>query len=285
VTKPGRIRIVTDSVSDLPPPLAQRLGIRVLPVYVSLHGKNYRDDGTLDRDWFYETLRQDGVEPSTGAPAMEDFRKAYGDLAAGGAEEIIGLFVGGGLSSVMSIAQIAAEGFSGARVHILETGQVTMGLGWMVVEAAEAAAQGANVAEIARLITGLRQRTYVMGVLNSLKYLSRSGRVGWTTGWVGDLLRVKPLILFTEGEAELYQRVRTHRRALSSMVSWVEEQAPLARLALLHSNVSPEVLEELRSRLDVCLPRGEILEIEVGPVFGAHVGPDALGVALTRVTS
>ncbi|MBN1487157.1 MAG: DegV family protein [Anaerolineae bacterium] len=276
----GRVRIITDSVADIPRELVAQFGIKVVPIYVLVGGKSYCDNGSLDRGWFYTQLTQSHVLPSTAAPPPEEFLAAYQELVTEGAEEIIGLFLSGNLSSIDDNALLAARQLEGARVHIIESGQVSMGIGWQVIAAAEAAAQGQTVAEIKKLIYSIRSRTLVFGVLDSLEYLRRGGRVNWATAWLGDLLHIKPLIAFESGEARLIGRVRTHRRALQGLAKRMSEKSSFERIAFLHSCVDTTVVDQFRDLLRDYLPPGPKPVVQVTPVFATHTGPGGVGVAV-----
>lgn len=277
-----RIRIITDSLSDIPSEIARNLGIKVVPIYLFVNGKSYCDDGTLDHNWFYASLTQGRGLPQTAAPPAQEIFRAYQSLVEEGAEQIIGLFMASHLSSLVTNARLAAQELQGASVHIFETGQVSMGIGWMAIAAAEAAQRGATVAEIETLVTDLRKRTMVIGVLSSLEHLRRGGRIGWAQATFGDMLQIKPLIIFREGEARLLGQVRTYHRALHWLVDWVAGVAPLERLAFLHSHLDPAIVAQLCADFSPYVPDAEVLLVEVGPIFSTHVGPNGVGVALIR---
>lgn len=278
----GRVRIITDSVSDLLPEVSQRLGIGVVPIYFSLNGRSYCDDGTLDRRWFFNTLTQSRFLPQTAAPSIEDFLRAYRTLYEQGAEQIVALFVQAQLSSLIDHAKRAAKVLGKDSIHFIETGQVTMGQGWLAVEAAEAAAKGASVSDIRHLVERRRRRTFVVGALASLEYLQRGGRVGWVKAQIGEVLNLKPLIGYHQGEASLLGRARTYRRAIQWLIRWVERAAPLKRLSLLHTGLAAEILTEIRHKLTAVTDFQDIQVVEAGPVFTTHVGPNAVGVALIQ---
>jgi fatty acid-binding protein DegV len=122
----------------------------------------------------------------------------------------------------------------------------------------------------------------VLGMLDSPEYLRRSGRVSWAAAKLVSLLQIKPMIAFADGEAKLIGRVRTHQRALQHMVDTVMMMAPLHKLAVLHSHADPAVVTQLSKVLAPYAPETPPLVVEVGPIFGAHVGPGAVGVALVR---
>ncbi len=278
----GRVRIITDSVSDLLPEISQRLGIVVVPIYFSLNGQSYCDDGTLDRRWFFNQLTQSRFLPQTAAPSIEDFVRAYRTLYEQGAEQIVALFVQAQLSSLMDHAKHAAKILGKDSIHFIETGQVTMGQGWLAVEAAEAAAKGASVSDIRHLVEQRRRRTFVVGALASLEYLRRGGRVSWVKAQIGEMLNLKPLIGYHQGEARLLGRTRTHRRAIQWLIRWVERAAPLERLSLLDTGLPNEILTEIRHKLTTITDLRDIQVVDAGPVFTTHVGPNAVGVALIQ---
>ncbi len=277
-----RVRIVTDSVADVPPEVAARLNIAVLPIYLLLGNQSYRDDATLDRTWFYAQLRARAGQLKTAAPPPQVFGELFASLVAAGAEEIIGLFIAESLSSIVANARLAAAQTSGACVTIVDTAQVTLGQGWLAILAAEAAAQGASGAEIVEYVTQLRPRAGVLGMLDALDHLQHSGRVPWTTIRVGELLKIKPLIRFYDGEATLVRRVRTHARALDALEQGLHALAPFERLALIHSRADAAVLAEFAARLVPLSPQTPLPIVEVSPVFGAHIGPGGLGVAFVQ---
>ncbi len=277
------LRIVTDSMADLPPDLVRELAIEVVPIYFSFESWNGPDDGRFNKTVIYQAMRTSTAAPTTAAPAPGEFLAAYQRLVDEGAQDIIGLFLASPLSSIARNAHLAAQQVRGARVHVLESGQVSLGIGFQVLAAARAAAQGAGVDEVRRLVEDTARRTYVAGFLESIMFLRRGGRVGWALAWVGDMLQIKPLVMYHQAEATLLGKVRTYRRALSALVEWVRTLGPLEHLAFLHTDVAPEILEELQSALGDLVVNGEVpWVIEVSPVFGAHVGPGAVGVALVR---
>ena len=173
-----RIRILADSVSDIPKTTIIKHKIGILPIYVSVDQQHFLDDGTVDREWFYKQLTSVSVKPKTAAPSPEEIIHAFDHLFSDGAQVIVGLFASASISSIFDIATIAARDFDPARIHIIDTGHISMGLGWIVVSVAEAKQAGATVDEIELLVKDLRKRTVVFGVLNSMDYLHRSGRVG-----------------------------------------------------------------------------------------------------------
>lgn len=278
----AHIRIVTDGVADIPPHLVQQFNIEVVPIYLTLGQASHLIGVSSDYGWFYRELLGSNVLPKTAAPSPAEFLQVYQALVEEGARNIVGLFASSNVSSLYNHALLAAQQLTGATVHVFDTGQVSMGIGWVVLLAAEAVARGASLAEIKALITYACARSSVLGMLDSPEYLRRSGRVGWAAAKLVSLLQIKPMIAFAAGEAQLIGRVRTHQRALQHMLDMVMAMAPLQKLAVLHAHADPAVVTQLSEALAPYAPGGSPLVVEVGPIFGAHVGPRAVGVALVR---
>ena len=131
------------------------------------------------------------------------------------------------------------------------------------------------------MLEDMRSRTHVLGVLASLDHLRRGGRVGWAAAQVAGWLRIKPFISYSQSEAKLAGHVRTYRRALERLTHFVSTIAPIERLAIIHSRAPQEALDQLQRDL-AALVDVSILTVEVGPIFGTHVGPKGIGVAVVQ---
>jgi DegV family protein with EDD domain len=275
----SRVRILTDSTSDVPPEVAARLGITVVPAYVQIGNLSYRDgasSGGLSREEFYAQLPTMPSVPTTAVPPAHEFNMAYRSLA-GEADEVIAIVVSTNLSGMYNVAHLGAQGVPGLKVHVADSGQVTMGLGWMVIAAAEAAAEGQSAQEILSLVEDMKPRVHVYAMFDTLEYLCRSGRVSWARAKAAQILRVKPIVEVLLGKVRDLGRTRTRRRAIERLVELTCALGPLERLAVLHS-YAPEV-DDFRSRLaKLCSPE-RLPTVAVTTIIGAHVGPRGLGVA------
>jgi DegV family protein with EDD domain len=275
----GHIRILTDSDADIPRHLVERYKIGILPIYVTVNQQQILVDGTTNHTWFYHQLASISSKPKTAVPSPQEFLRAFRKLTADGAQVIIGLFASASVSSIFDHANLAAREFTEASVRLIDTQQISMGLGWIVIMAAEALQRGASVEDIQHLVDDLQKRTYVFGVLDSMDYLHRSGRVGWTAAYMGDILKIKPVITFYEGEAKLLRKVRTRLRAMEQVVAILQSKNPFARLAILHSNADAQSLSRFRDLVEPLAGGLHVPVVNIGPVFASHVGPGCLGVA------
>jgi DegV family protein with EDD domain len=277
----NQVRILTDSTSDVPPEVAERLRITIVPAYVQVASRSYRDNSApspegFSREEFYAQLPTMSDVPTTAVPPAHDFATAYRSLA-GEAEEVIAIVISAKLSGMYNVACLGAQAVPELDVHVVDSEQVTMGLGWMVIAAAEAAADGKSGPEILALIEGMKPRTRVYAMLDTLEYLRRSGRVSWARARAAQMLRIKPIVEVLGGNVGDRGRSRTRRRAIEQLVQLVHSSAPLERLAVLHT-YAPD-LDEFRHQLaDLCSPEN-LMTVAVTTIIGAHVGPRALGVA------
>jgi DegV family protein with EDD domain len=275
----SRVRIVTDSTSDVPLEIAERLRISVVPAYVQIGDRSYRDGsatGGLRREEFYAQLPDMPTMPTTAVPPAHDFAAAYRDLI-GEAEEVVAIVISANLSGMYNAAHLGAQEVPELKVHIVDSEQVSMGLGWMVIAAAEAAAKGGNAQDIMSIIRDIKPRVRVFAMLDTLEYLRRSGRVGWARAAAAHVLRIKPIVEVLHGIVGNKGRARTRRRAVEQLVELTRALGPLERLAILHT-YAPDLDEFRRHLADLC-PFEPSPVVAVTTIIGAHVGPRGLGVA------
>lgn len=273
------VRIVTDSTSDLPLALAEEYGIQVIPSYVNIGKESYRDLVDLSRSEFYEKLPTYPRVPTTAAPAAAVFGESYRQMIGEGATAIISIHVAATLSAMCNSARLGAAEITEIPVHVFDSRQITMGLGLLALLAARAAAEGLPVEAILQRLEDAVPRTHVFATLDTLEYLRRSGRVSWTEFRLGTLLRIKPMLHVYEGEVLSLERVRTRSRALSQLQEHVAALGPLQEVALVYTQ-DLDGLVAWREMVRPCFPHGsEPVAVEVTPAIGAHIGPNALGLA------
>ena len=272
------VRIVTDSTADIPDELAEELEIGVIHDYINFGEHSLRDKVDITRAEFYHRLTTESQTPTTATPGVGEFEAMYRSL---GAPEVsvISLHPPANLSGLYSAAVLAAKAFPEGRVRVVDSGQISMGLGWMAIAAARAATLNQTADEICEKISEMQRRVRAFAALDTYEFLRRSGRVSWTKAIVGSLMRVRPLIQVWDGQIIPLDRVRVGRRAIARLVELAEDLAPLESLAVLHTNW-PEGADELRRDAARLSPDGEPITVDVTPVIGVHVGPKALGLAV-----
>lgn len=278
------IRIVTDSATDVPPALAEQLGIVVVPVYINIGNQSYLDGLELSRRTFFENLAAYPELPTTAAPASGAFTEAYNRLMTEGATEILSIHIASSLSATLNAARLGAEDAPGVPITLFDTQQITMGAGLQVLAAAEAAAAGKPIAAIVEMLETMVGRARILASLDTLEFLRRSGRVSWAQFGLGTLLQIKPVVIAHRGEVSVAARVRTRARSLDHLVELSEQFAPFERLAVLHAN-APDAAEALTKRIRHLFPdQTNAITMEITPAIGAHIGPGAVGLAFISET-
>jgi len=275
------IRIVTDSACDLPKNIIEEYNIGVVPLYINIGDKSYLDGIEMTHDHFYQNLDQFPHHPQTAAPGPEIFAKYYQKSATDTGDQIFAIHVASSLSAVYKSALTAAEN-AGIPVTVHDSGQVALGAGLQVLEAAKAAANGANIEEIQTLVENLRKRIHLFAALDTMRFLQRSGRISITMLGIGSLLHIKPLLKLHDGVV-ITEKITTHIRAILRLVQLTKNLGPIAHLSMIHIEAY-DAAKKLYERVSNFAPDKNMPFFQtVTPVIGAHVGPKAVGlVCVTR---
>ena len=271
------VQVVTDSTCDLPAETVERLGIHVIPLYIHMDGKSYLDAVDITRETFYQRLPGLATQPTTAAPSSELFAREYDRLTEEGADAVLSIHIGQSLSATLNFARTGAEQANTADVTVLDSGQLSLGVGYIVQEAAERAARGETVKQILEGLEEFSKRVYVFAALDTLEFLKRSGRMNWAVASLGEVLRIRPILRMNDGVSHA-ERVRTESRALARVAEILRETMPVERLALVHTNAR-ERANSLRQLAAGLLPDDELPMVDITPVIGAHIGPNAVGFA------
>ena len=275
------VKVITDSTADLPPALAEGLGITVVPLNVHFGTEVYRDGVEITADEFYRRLVTASRMPTTSQPTPGDFLSAYDEMGQT-TDEILSVHISAKLSGTMNSATQAREEYGGeSRIEIIDSLQGSMGLGMLAIAAAEAARRGDSLDDVVTETRATIPKVGFMGLVDTLEYLEKGGRIGKAQAFVGSLLRIKPLLTIRDGEAHPLERARTRAKGVDRMCELVQEQMPLKDLAVVYTT-TPDEAQALAQRLQSYLPQGEVILSQVGPVVGTYLGPGVLGVALRK---
>ena len=273
------IRIVTDSTCDLPDELIAQYGISVVPAYINFGERSFTDGETLTRDDFYTRLATSEEHPTTAAPAPEVFAQVYKELVAQGATHILSIHISADLSAFLTSARLGARATT-TPITLIDSRNTTMGLGLLVLKAAEAVEAGLAPEKITALIEQLIPRTFVYAACDTLKFLRRSGRVGFATAGIGSLLKIKPILVVTEGKATSFARVRTAKKVIPKLAELLAEKGMIDSIALVHS-AAPSRAQQLKTQIQAQFVPESFKSIsQIGPAIGTHVGPGTIGIAL-----
>jgi DegV family protein with EDD domain len=271
------IRIVTDSTCDLPPAVVAQYGITVVPLYINIGDRGYLDGIELSRQEFYQRLPSYDPPPTTATPGPEVFCQVYEKLAAQGATEVLSIHISISLSATVNTAKLCAQEKPSVPVTVFDSKQLSLGTGFLVVKAAQAAAEGGSMQEIVALLEEQTSRTHVFAALDTLEFLRRSGRMNAVLSTLGELLQIKPFLKMYDGKPSA-ERVRTRKHAMKRLVELLYQYSPFERVALLHSDALDRAQALLQEVKDI-LPDKEIWFEQINPVLGTHIGPGVVGFA------
>lgn len=278
------VKVVTDSTADLPPAMAKELGITVVPLNVHFGTEVYRDGVEILPDEFYRRLATSPRLPTTSQPTVGDFLKSYQELSQT-TDEIVSIHISAKLSGTLNSANQAREQYQGdCRIEIVDSQQGSLGLGMVAIAANQAAQRGASTDEVVKETQLAIPRVRFFGLLDTLEYLEKGGRIGKAQAFVGSLLRVKPILVVRDGEAHPLERARTRAKGIERLCELVQEHMPLVDLAVVYTT-TPDDAQALAQRLRPFLPDGEVFLSQIGPVVGTYLGPGVLGVALRGETA
>ncbi|HLE13381.1 MAG TPA: DegV family protein [Anaerolineales bacterium] len=271
-----KISIVTDSTCDIPYETADACSISIVPNLLVVDGKSIEDGKDFSRQGFYERLPGMRTFPTTASPSLAAFAEAYVRCFDQGADAIISIQVSQKLSAVHNTASLAAQSFDG-RVHVFDSQNVSLGLGFQALAAAEAASAGLPLESVLARLEDIRRRVHLVAMLDTLEYVRRSGRVSWARASLGAFLNIKPFVEVRGGQVYSLGETRTRRKGIARLLELIEDLGALERLAILHSNAEGDA-RQLAEIFAPRLPRPPFV-VNVTTVIGAHVGPNGLGFA------
>ena len=273
------IKIVTDSAADLPPELAERLGITVVPCYVVMDDVNYRDGVDIFADEFYDRLASSPRLPTTAQPSMADFRTVYEELTGQG-HSILSIHITGKLSGTFNSAEQAKASLGDvADIRVVDSRLASVPLGLNVATAARMAGEGKSMDEVAGQLDRDLAATSCFFLLDTLELLQKGGRIGKAQAFLGSILSVKPILGMYDGEVMPLERPRNLQRGMRRLAELARGVAPVKSMGVVYST-DQSMADRLRADLSDLLPESETMTARFGSALGTYVGPNAVGVAL-----
>jgi DegV family protein with EDD domain len=273
------VKIVTDSSADLPDQLAQELGITVVPIYVRFGEEVYRDRVNISEDEFYQRLEHDPAHPTTVQPGPQDFLEVYQKLSPG-SDGIVSIHISGKLSGTCNSALMAKDMMGGGRpIEVVDSYAVTMGLGLIVIAAAQMAKAGESVDKIVEEVKKATAQVHFLAMFDTLKYLLLGGRIGKARALLGSILNVKPIVSLKEGEVVPAGQARNRAKGMDKLFDFVKSAADIQDLAVVY-NTMPDEAQTLVERIGSVFDKEKIRIARLGPALGVHMGPGMLIVAI-----
>ncbi len=275
----ARIQVVTDSACDLSAELAAERNVTVVPLSIRFGSEEFVDGSTLTADEFWARCAASDVLPETAAPSPGAFQEAFLAAAAAGCDGVVCINLSAEVSATHQSAVTAARAVEDRiPVRTIDSRSLTMGLGLIVLEAADLAAAGLDLDELVERVGHLIDHTQVFGTLDTLEHLEKGGRIGGARALLGSLLSIKPVVTLAEGVVEEESKQRTRARALRYLADKAREAKPLSRIAVC--NGAAKDIDQFVAMLDTVKSEHPLVVTDLGPVVGTHTGPGTIGLCM-----
>lgn len=276
------VRIIADSTCDLSQDLLEKYGVVILPLHILLGEDEYEDGRNIRPEEIFRWSDEHGTTPRTSAPSMESAVKLFQDVGRDG-EEMICFSISGQMSTSNNVMKLAAEEAGLAeRVTVIDSENLSTGIGLLVVEAAIMAREGRSAGEIADRMEKLKPMVRASFVVDTLVYLHRGGRCSGLAAMLGSTLRLHPQIVVENGKMRSNKKYRgSLEKVLAAYARDLEpvmRKAKRDRVFITHSGCASETVEMVRSYLKQLGIFEEILETRAGGVISSHCGPGTLGI-------
>jgi DegV family protein with EDD domain len=272
----GKIAIVTDSTAYLPQDTIHKYDITVVPLAVNFGQESYKEGVEIVSDQFYARMASEKALPTTSQPAVGEAVQAFERLLQTH-ESIIGIFLSEGLSGTANSAETAAR-MVGGDITVIDSKMTSAGQAHLVLTACQMREDGATKEAIVDKMMTIREQLDAYFIVDSLDHLHRGGRIGGISAAIGSLLQIKPILTCKGGKLDLYEKVRTRKKAVARVYELVRESKyadqPLEINVIYTDNREDAqvFLEQTKAEF----PEAKINSYQMGPVIGTHVGPGLL---------
>ena len=278
----SKVAIITDSVSCIPKQLIDEYDIRIVPVNVIIDGKSYRDGVDISATELYTQLKHLKKVSTTSTPSPGQFLELYEELSEQ-TSDIIVITVSSQLSAVHSAAsqtmELGKTQLAGVNINIVDSKTAAGAEGFVVIAAARAAANGLGLADVTQAAENMMQRVHMLGMLDTLHYLAKNGRVKKAAAWASAIFRVKPILHISPGggEVSFLAKTRTKRKGIELLINLMRERDGNKNLHLniQHANALDDA-KSLKERIENDFNCAEVYITDFTPVMGAATGPSVL---------
>ena len=270
-------KIITDSTSDLPQSIADKLGITIIPLYVLFGKETYRDRIDISEDGFYKRLIEGPIHPTTSQPSPQDFIKVYDELSKG-ANGIISIHISSKLSGTCSSAWQAAKNSFACPVEVIDSSSVSMGLGLIAIAAATLANNGESFETVITKTRQMIEKIHVWALFDTLKYLALGGRIGKAQALMGSMLNIKPVLAVKNGEMTPVTKARNREKGMTLLNGFVEKLGHVEDLSVIYTTTKDEA-DAFAEHLKNTTGNKDLKVARLGPALGVHAGPGTIGVA------
>jgi DegV family protein with EDD domain len=279
----ARVRVVTDSGSDLPAEMAESHSITIVPLSIRFGDEEFVDGSTLSADAFWARCSASPVLPETSAPSPGAFQTAFLAAANDGYDGVVCINLSAGVSATHQSARTAAEAVSDRiPVRVIDSRSMTMGQGLIALDASDRVASGSTLDEVSAGVEALIPRTRVYGAVDTLEHLEKGGRIGGARALLGSLLSIKPVLAVIDGAVGEESKQRTRSRSLQYLADKARSASSVSRLAVCNG-AAPDI-DIFLAMLTEVESEHPLVVVDLGPVIGTHTGPGTVGLCLIEAS-
>jgi DegV family protein with EDD domain len=273
------LHIVTDSTSYLPEGFAEKHGLPVIPLKVSVDGVFFREFAEISADVFYAKQKA-GAKCGTTQPGPEDFIAIYSSLLQNPEDEVLSIHVSSVMSGTLNSAHVAAEQVDPGRIHLYDSRTIGLGLGFMVMGAVRLAERGTDVDAIIKMLDGMQPRIHIYFLVETMKYLIEGGRIGKAAGVAAGILQIKPILTVKDGIIDVFERPRTIRTARDRMRALIDQAVARGIESIgFHYGGNRAEVEAMQTEFSSRTGIPSVLS-QAGAGLGCHTGPETMAVVI-----
>lgn len=280
---PEKIALLCDSMCDLPRSFIEKLDIKVVSARVIYPQREYIDRVDIQPDEVYARMPQE--IPTTAMPPLQEIQDVFDNIRREGFTHVLALHISSGLSGTFRAVELVAKDIKDMKVEVIDTKTLSMGTGWLVLDAARNIANGLSFDKILENLKKLQGKIHLYYVIETLEYLRRGGRIGLVASMLGEFLHLKPVIsVNSEGKYFTFCKAKGRKKSIDKLIELVEKNTkdkPF-NLAILHGGAKAEC-EAIFERLRQLPNLREITTSDISPALGVHTGPGLLGVCFHEV--
>ncbi len=276
-----KIKIVTDSTSDISPELAKDLGVEVVPGYVRFGKDTYRDGIDISKSEFYQKLADSAFHPVTSEATPKDFAEIYSHCVYE-AEGIVSIHISSKISRMYDSACKAKKMVKAkCAIEVIDSHFASISLGLIVIGAAKLVNSGKSIEDVVGETKRAIGKIETLGFFDTMKYIARGGRVSKHVMELSSIFRIKPLLTFKDGEVTVEGLVLTHSQGIERLTKFVKNTPGIKDLSIAYSTDYDSAIA-LKQQLASFYPAQRVYTEQIGVALGAHCGPGAIFVALKR---
>ncbi len=279
----NQIAIITDSTCTLPAELVERYQLIVIPCQVRIGESVYREGVDLTAEELFHQMFTSNSTPATSLPSGEDYAAAFEEIQRRGQSQVLGLFVGSGLSGTFNGARLAAQDYE-LEVELVDSGTTSLALGLLVLEAARRVEAGGTLAEIAESLRADTDNLEAYALLDTLEFIRRGGRIGRVGELIANVLNIKPILRVSHNAADVAARTRSHRKGLAWLKDTLADAAPVRGLGMIYTSgeakeIAKGMIDELRAYV---VEGGDVLLEPASAAIAVHTGPNGIGLLFLK---